>query len=204
MLCLAARGQFGHSRSTSPSATSWELNEASEDSPDFPWQPLSPRGGLSDSQRAAGLEAEDSVARKTECVLEVGGVLIDASYLDSACTGPVHVEYQKKQGRFLERRLLLSNTTGQPLTVVMKTVNAKFKASIPSYTNSYYRGFSGPASFLQEQDGEDATAAAEAAAKTADYVTSILKQMRRHRRKLPNSPRKRTLSKMRSRRSIWV
>ena len=159
-----------------------------------------------DSGKAARREAKEALGRKTECVLEVGGVRVDASYVDSACTGPISVAYQKKQVKFMERRLLLGNKTEQPLTVVMKTVNAKFNASPSSYNRSYRRDYSGPASFLQGQEGNDtnSTTAAAAGAKAADYVTDMLNRMRKHRRKHPGLPCRCTRSGMAIRRFVCI
>ncbi|CDJ48374.1 subtilisin-like protease TgSUB2, putative [Eimeria brunetti] len=156
----------------------------------YPWEQLLPGLSRWASRGATEDDAQDSVVQKSECVVEVGGVKIDASYVDSSCTGPINVAYQSEQGQFMERRILLSNKTEKPLTVVMKTVNAKFRASPQLSTNTYYRNFSGPQSFLQGQEGSDtdSTTAAAAAAKTQDYINDMLKKMRRHRRKLPNSP----------------
>ncbi|CDI86272.1 subtilisin-like protease TgSUB2, putative [Eimeria praecox] len=181
-------------RSSDSSTSNSSSSTTSEDSLYTPLEPLISRRSRWKPREAgeagADEEAEESVGLKTECLLEVEGVRINASYVNSACTGPINVAYQRKQGKFMERQLLLSNTTDQPLTVVMKTVNAKFKASAPVYDTSYYRGFSGPFSFLQGQEGSDTDPAAAAAteAKTEDYISSMLKQMRRHRRKHPTNP----------------
>ncbi|CDJ36074.1 subtilisin-like protease TgSUB2, putative [Eimeria mitis] len=173
------------SRFASPS----ELSGESDDSLYTPWSPVTARTGRSASGEAA-VKEEETVSRKTECVYKVAGVRIDASYVDTACTGTIHVAYQSEQGKFMQRRLLLSNTTEDPVTVVMKTVNAKFKASVPAYSSSYYRSFSGPYSFLQGEEGgdTDSTTTAAAEEKAADYIRSMLKEMRRVRRKLPNRP----------------
>lgn len=123
----------------------------------------------------------DTNVRKSECKVTVAGVTVDATYVDASCTGEINVEYKKKAGRFAERRLLVTNTNAHPVTVVLKTTNAKAPAPVPPAENVSFLQVDGPASFLQGVSEDEVAKASE------EYVDEVLKQMRRHLRKEPNA-----------------
>ncbi|XP_026189928.1 uncharacterized protein LOC34618997 [Cyclospora cayetanensis] len=121
--------------------------------------------------------------KKSQCIHTVGGVTVDATYLDYSCTGVINLAYSEKASKFLTRRLQLQNTTNEPLTVVIKTVNAKVplqQCNHGPYSVLQQRG--GPASFLQGASKEEGAAAAKV------YIEDILHEIQRHNRKEPDAP----------------
>ncbi|KAL8446867.1 hypothetical protein Emed_004746 [Eimeria media] len=144
-----------------------------------PWYPGS-NTGIGENVEAE----EDITENKPECSVTVAGVEISTTYVAFDCSGEINVPYKSTPGSFAPRNLKVKNTNNHPVTVVFKTVNATF-TSQPTTSSWRYPSFlstDGPASFLQDASAEDKDEA------SSNYVKDMLKEMRKHLRKYPDTP----------------
>ncbi|KAL8431299.1 hypothetical protein ACSSS7_005384 [Eimeria intestinalis] len=144
----------------------------------------SPRYPGSSSGPGEHVEQEGITGNKPECTVTVAGVEITSTYVDLGCSGAINVPYKSTPGSFSSRKLMVVNTRKDPVTVVFKTVNAVF-TSQPTISNRRYPSFltmDGPASFLQDASDDEQEEA------SSTYVKDMLKEMRKHLRKYPDTP----------------
>ncbi|KAL8446705.1 hypothetical protein Emag_004653 [Eimeria magna] len=177
---LLPRNRYGDSSTNIPSTRGDGLSGRSgyQSGSRSPWYPGS------NSRSGEYVEDEDITEKKPECSVTVAGVEISTTYVDFACSGEINVPYKSTPGDFAPRNLKVQNNNKQPVTVVFKTVNATFSSqpTTSSWRLPSFLSTDGPASFLQDASDQEQEEA------SLNYVKDMLKEMRKHLRKYPDTP----------------
>lgn len=119
-------------------------------------------------------------ALSDECVYNVGGIEIDARYVDKKCSGMIQVAFEGATGQFHPRRLKVVNKRDEGVTLIMKTVNARSPPVI-------YSSISMEPTFVQLTSDTESDAVVPAE-NLETRVLNMLSQLRKQRRKYPNEP----------------